>query len=190
MTIPATKSPSIRRLDDNDDLDINLVNTDNEDTELKQEEVEELAEEDLLTARLTAYRETGIDIIKEFTQQLISFYNCSQEEHKAQLQPPHIRSLTYYTLKEFRVLLRGVILLVINKEELMTLKERRAHIAPDWRLAFEGIRSDIKDSTATNLEPRPYHYIHWYYTLINNKTISNITFNTYNFFNIRPFIKV
>jgi hypothetical protein len=37
----------------------------------------------------------------------------------------------------------------------MTLEERRAHIAPDWRLAFEGIRSDIKDPVATNPEPGP-----------------------------------
>ena len=44
---------------------------------------------------------------------------------------------------------------MINKEELMTLKERRVYIAPDWRLAFEGIRSDIKDPAATNLELRP-----------------------------------
>jgi hypothetical protein len=52
-------------------------------------------------------------------------------------------------------LLRGAIPLVINKEKLMTLKERRAYIAPDWRLAFEGIWSDIKDPAATNPEPGP-----------------------------------
>jgi hypothetical protein len=149
------EEPPIRRLDDNDDLDINLVNADNRDTEPEQEGDEEPAEEDLLAARLEAHRETGIDIIKEFTQQLISFHGCSQEEHEAQLQPPHIRSPTHCTLKEFGVLLRGAVPLVINKEKLMTLEERRAHIAPDWRLAFEGIRSDIKDPAATNPEPGP-----------------------------------
>jgi hypothetical protein len=61
------EEPPIRRLDDNNDLDINLVNTNNRDTEPKQEEDEELVKEDLLAARLEAYREIGIDIIKEFT---------------------------------------------------------------------------------------------------------------------------
>jgi hypothetical protein len=37
----------------------------------------------------------------------------------------------------------------------MTLEERRAHIAPNWRLAFEGIRLDIKDLVATNPELGP-----------------------------------
>jgi hypothetical protein len=37
----------------------------------------------------------------------------------------------------------------------MTLEERRAYIAPNWRLAFKGIRSDIKDPAATNPEPGP-----------------------------------
>jgi phosphomevalonate kinase len=37
----------------------------------------------------------------------------------------------------------------------MTLEERRVYIAPNWRLAFEGIRSDIKDLAATNPEPGP-----------------------------------
>jgi hypothetical protein len=61
------KEPPIRRLDDNNDLDINLVNTNNKDTEPKQEGDEEPAKEDLLAARLEAYYKTGIDIIKEFT---------------------------------------------------------------------------------------------------------------------------
>jgi hypothetical protein len=61
------EEPPIRRLDDNNDLDINLVNINNRDTKLEQEEDEEPAKEDLLAARLKAYRETGIDIIKEFT---------------------------------------------------------------------------------------------------------------------------
>jgi hypothetical protein len=52
-------------------------------------------------------------------------------------------------------LLRGAILLVINKEKLMTLEERRAYIAPNWRLAFEGIRLDIEDLAAINPEPGP-----------------------------------
>jgi hypothetical protein len=38
----------------------------------------------------------------------------------------------------------------------MTLEERRAHIAPNWRLAFKGIQSDIKDLAATNPEPEPF----------------------------------
>jgi hypothetical protein len=61
------KEPLIRRLDDNNDLDINLVDASDIDTEPEQEGVEEPAKEDLLAARLEAYRETGIDIIKEFT---------------------------------------------------------------------------------------------------------------------------
>ena len=52
-------------------------------------------------------------------------------------------------------MLRGAVSLVINKEKLMTLEERRAYIAPDWRLAFKGIRSDIKDPAATNPELGP-----------------------------------
>jgi hypothetical protein len=36
----------------------------------------------------------------------------------------------------------------------------------------------------------PYHHIHWYYLLIGSKTIGSITFNSYNFLNIRLFIKV
>jgi len=32
---PGDEEPSIRRLDDNDDLDINLVNTNNKDIELE-----------------------------------------------------------------------------------------------------------------------------------------------------------
>ena len=61
------EEPPIRHLDNNNNLDINLVNTNNRDTEPEQEEDEEPAEEDLLAARLEAYYETGIDIIKEFT---------------------------------------------------------------------------------------------------------------------------
>jgi hypothetical protein len=61
------EEPPIRRLDDNNDLDINLVNTNNRDTKPKQEGDEEPAKEDLLAARLEAYYKTGIDIIKEFT---------------------------------------------------------------------------------------------------------------------------
>jgi hypothetical protein len=62
------EEPPIRCLDDNNDLDINLVNANNKDTKSKQEGDEEPAKEDLLAAQLEAYRETGIDIIKEFTQ--------------------------------------------------------------------------------------------------------------------------
>jgi hypothetical protein len=52
-------------------------------------------------------------------------------------------------------LLRGAIPLVINKEKLITLEERRTYIAPNWRLAFEGIWLDIKDPAATNPELGP-----------------------------------
>jgi hypothetical protein len=44
---------------------------------------------------------------------------------------------------------------VIYKEKLMTLEERYIYIAPNWRLAFKDIRSDIKDLVATNPEPGP-----------------------------------
>jgi hypothetical protein len=44
------KEPPIRRLDNNNDLDINLVNTNNKDTKPKQEEDKEPAKEDLLAA--------------------------------------------------------------------------------------------------------------------------------------------
>jgi hypothetical protein len=44
---------------------------------------------------------------------------------------------------------------VIYKEKLMTLEERHIYIAPNWRLAFEGIWSDIKDLAATNPELGP-----------------------------------
>jgi hypothetical protein len=37
----------------------------------------------------------------------------------------------------------------------MTLKERRVYIAPNWRLAFKGIRLDIKDLVAINPELGP-----------------------------------
>jgi hypothetical protein len=62
------EEPPIRRLDNNNDLDINLVNANNRDTKPKQKEDEEPVKEDLLAARLKAHRKTGIDIIKEFTQ--------------------------------------------------------------------------------------------------------------------------
>jgi hypothetical protein len=52
-------------------------------------------------------------------------------------------------------LLRGAVPLVINKEKLITLEERRVYIAPDWRLVFEGIWLDIKDPAATNPELGP-----------------------------------
>jgi hypothetical protein len=42
------EEPLIRRLDNNNDLDINLVNINNKDTKPKQEEDEEPAKEDLL----------------------------------------------------------------------------------------------------------------------------------------------
>jgi hypothetical protein len=61
------KEPLIRRLDDNNNLDINLIDASDIDTKPKQEGVEEPAEDDLLAARLEAYYETGINIIKEFT---------------------------------------------------------------------------------------------------------------------------
>jgi hypothetical protein len=61
------EEPPIRRLDNNNDLDINLVNTNNRDTKPKQEGDKEPAKEDLLAARLKAYCEISIDIIKEFT---------------------------------------------------------------------------------------------------------------------------
>jgi hypothetical protein len=60
------EEPSIRRLDDNNNLDINFVDTSDIDIKPKQEGVEEPAKEDLLAARLKAYRKTDIDIIKEF----------------------------------------------------------------------------------------------------------------------------
>jgi hypothetical protein len=52
-------------------------------------------------------------------------------------------------------LLRGAVLLIINKEKLITLEERCIYIAPNWRLAFEDIQLDIKDLVATNLELGP-----------------------------------
>jgi hypothetical protein len=42
---------------------------------------------------------------------------------------------------------------VIDKEKLMTSEERDAHMPPDWRLAFEGIRSDIEVPVAAIPEP-------------------------------------
>jgi hypothetical protein len=149
------KEPPIHRLDNDDDdnLDINLVTTDDTDIEPEQEGGEEPAREDLLAARLEAHRETGIDIIKEFAQQLVSFYGCSHEEHEAQLQPPYTQSVTHCILKEFGRLLKGAVPRVIDKEQLMSLEERRAHMAPDWRLAFEGIRSDVEVPAAAIPEP-------------------------------------
>ena len=79
------EEPQIRQLDDDDDLDINLVNANDADIEPEPEGVEEPADQDLLAAQLGAHRETGIDIIKAFAQQLISFHGCSHEEYKAQL---------------------------------------------------------------------------------------------------------
>jgi hypothetical protein len=61
------EEPPIRRLDDNNNLDINLVDASDIDTKPKQEGVEELVKEDLLAARLKAHYKTDINIIKEFT---------------------------------------------------------------------------------------------------------------------------
>jgi hypothetical protein len=45
----SNKEPLICHLDNNNNLDINLINTNNIDTKPKQERVKELAKEDLLT---------------------------------------------------------------------------------------------------------------------------------------------
>lgn len=86
----SNEEPLIHRLDSDDDLDINLINADNGDIKPRQEGVKEPAKEDLLAAWLEAHCKTGIDIIQEFTQQLVSFHGCSHKEYKSQVQLPHI----------------------------------------------------------------------------------------------------
>jgi hypothetical protein len=150
--LAASGPASFRRLDGDEDPDINPRDVDDEgedsEVEVINEQSDEADDEALLAAQLQAESRPIVNIPREFAQQLISFHGCSQERHLADQEPAHTLSLAHCTIAQHASLIRAAVPRVVNKAKILTSSEREKGRRPDWHLAFQGIRSPISSSSS------------------------------------------
>jgi hypothetical protein len=151
--LAASGPATFRRPDNDEDPDIIPRDIDDKGEDSEIEVIDEEDDEALLAAQLQAEGRPGVNIPQGFAQQLISFHGCSHERHQDNQQPAHILSPTHCTMKQYATLIRNAVPRVINKPKIMTSIEREKGARPDWRLAFEGIRSHIPSYPPPNRTP-------------------------------------
>jgi hypothetical protein len=170
--LAASEPATFRRIDDDEDPDINPRDIDDAGEE---SEVEVIAEEDneaddeaLLAAQLQADSQPEVNIPREFARQLISFHGCGHERHQADQTLSHTLSPSHCTIAQSASLIRNAVPRVIDKPKSITSIEREKGRIPDWRLVFEGVQSNIPsalspdrppsdDDSEENEAPKPIH---------------------------------